>query len=442
MTRIAPRTPVFAGQRAEGFYVDLGCHLRPRRSCGRSSRTTPPSAWRTPASGRWPAGVNSTAGVNVHSIAIQVPIDQLTANGSQPTSVTDPAAVIGVWTTASRQKVRHVREQPRRQLQCQGPSCRCRGSATRSFNEVIVPMATKDYWNSQPPAGDSQFASYVAHPELAGLLPVLYPGVFPNLAAYKSNGRAAGRPGGHPAHRDPHRGRPRVPELHGDDPGRHAAPQHGHPADHVGASQPRADRRRPGRIPERPAGVRRRGHDRGARHRRGHAPPGGPVVHSRTARPEPCPWASHRDRPTSRPGTRRSTSTSSPIWARRTPGSPPTSRRADRWNGLRARKRCSRPSGEGTVVLDIGGARGAAVIYVPAALHGGEIEIRAVGRPWNGAHTGIRERALRDGACVAAVFGALDEGDYQLRIRGAETDQVVELSVSGGGITEARWPER
>lgn len=99
------------------------------------------------------------------------------------------------------------------------------------------------------------------------------------------------------------------------------------------------------------------------------------------------------------------------------------------------------PSGEGTVVLDIGGARGAAVIYVPAALHGKEIEIRAVGRPWDGAHTGIRERTLRDGACVAAVFGALDEGDYQFRIRGAEPDQVVEISVVGGGIAEARWPE-
>ena len=28
------------------------------------------------------------------------------------------------------------------------------------------------------------FAKYVNHPELARLLPVLYPGVFPNLAAY------------------------------------------------------------------------------------------------------------------------------------------------------------------------------------------------------------------------------------------------------------------
>ncbi len=53
------------------------------------------------------------------------------------------------------------------------------------FNEVIVPMAEKDRWNYQGPNNDSQYAGYVTTPELAGLLPVLYPGVFPNLAAYK-----------------------------------------------------------------------------------------------------------------------------------------------------------------------------------------------------------------------------------------------------------------
>jgi hypothetical protein len=53
------------------------------------------------------------------------------------------------------------------------------------FNEVIVPMAEKDKWNSLAPHEDKRFAQYVAKPELAGLLPVLYPGVFPRLAAYK-----------------------------------------------------------------------------------------------------------------------------------------------------------------------------------------------------------------------------------------------------------------
>jgi hypothetical protein len=52
------------------------------------------------------------------------------------------------------------------------------------FNEVIVPMGGKDKWNRLSPDQDWRFANYVAQPELAKLLPVLYPGVFPNLAAY------------------------------------------------------------------------------------------------------------------------------------------------------------------------------------------------------------------------------------------------------------------
>ena len=45
-------------------------------------------------------------------------------------------------------------------------------------------MAEKDYWNSRPPRGDARYAAVRRQPELAGLLPVLYPGVFPNLKAY------------------------------------------------------------------------------------------------------------------------------------------------------------------------------------------------------------------------------------------------------------------
>ena len=45
-------------------------------------------------------------------------------------------------------------------------------------------MAHKDRWNALDPNDDKAFAQYVTNPELAGLLPALYPGVFPNLAAY------------------------------------------------------------------------------------------------------------------------------------------------------------------------------------------------------------------------------------------------------------------
>jgi hypothetical protein len=51
------------------------------------------------------------------------------------------------------------------------------------FNEVIVPMGDKDEWNATDPVADRTFLKYVQHPELAGLLPVLYPNAFPNLDA-------------------------------------------------------------------------------------------------------------------------------------------------------------------------------------------------------------------------------------------------------------------
>jgi hypothetical protein len=186
VTTVAPGTTVFAGQRAEGFYVDLGAifdlgDLRPFEQDHNTFGLA------NTGLGQMAKGVNSTAGVNVHSIAIQVPIRDLTADEEHPNEVTDPGAVIGVWTTASRQKARIFEDSPRANLNS-GPYMQVSRLGNPLFNEVLIPLGTKDYWNSQPPGSDSQFASHVANPELAGLLPVLYPGVFPNLAAFNTTG--------------------------------------------------------------------------------------------------------------------------------------------------------------------------------------------------------------------------------------------------------------
>jgi hypothetical protein len=98
------------------------------------------------------------------------------------------------------------------------------------------------------------------------------------------------------------------------------------------------------------------------------------------------------------------------------------------------------PSGEATVVLDIGGDRGAAIVFTPSSLEGSEIEIRPAGEPWAGVHTGVRPRHLRDGVCFAAVFGTLVAGDYQLRVKGSRSEPVMSIGVTGGSITEGSWP--
>jgi hypothetical protein len=166
---------VYTGQRSEGFYVDLGSifdlgTLRPFQNL----HLIPSAA---------AVGVNGTKDLNVHSIAIRVPISQLTSNGRTPADPADPKAVIGVWSAAYRRKAT-VRGGPDGQDVGTGPWVQVSRLGNPLFNEVIVPMADKDRWNAVPPSADSAFAKYVTQPELAGLLPVLYPGVFPHLAAY------------------------------------------------------------------------------------------------------------------------------------------------------------------------------------------------------------------------------------------------------------------
>src|SRR5205085_8756527 len=50
-------------------------------------------------------------------------------------------------------------------------------------NWVPIPLRSKSLWNQTPANGDSQFVEMYETPELQKLLPVLYPNVFPNLAA-------------------------------------------------------------------------------------------------------------------------------------------------------------------------------------------------------------------------------------------------------------------
>ncbi len=176
---------VFAGQRADGFYVDLGSIfdlgiLRPFEGLHNLFGLTG-----TGIAGS-PPGVNATKALNVHSIAIQLPISELTANGSTPTDATSTSSVIGVWTSASRQKVQ-IRDAWGSSGVEAGPWVQVSRLGNPLVNEVIIPLGQKDYWNTTPPGFDKQFASYFSNPELARLLPVLYPNpVFKNLAAYNA----------------------------------------------------------------------------------------------------------------------------------------------------------------------------------------------------------------------------------------------------------------
>jgi Domain of unknown function (DUF4331) len=175
---------VFAGQRAEGFYVDLGAlfDLGDLRGFAGDHLGGPAAGLMNGM-----PGVNSTADVNVHTLALQIPVGELTR--STPSGPGDPAAVIGVWTTASRQR---VRVWGRGQGGWDGgfgsgPWTQVSRLGNPLTNELLIGIGDKDGWNTQPPTSDGgYFLDYFAKPLLPQLLPSLYPGVFPNLAAYNS----------------------------------------------------------------------------------------------------------------------------------------------------------------------------------------------------------------------------------------------------------------
>jgi hypothetical protein len=168
---------VFAGQRNEGFYVDLGsifdlADLRPFQNLHLIA-TSPTMA------------VDATATLNVHTIALQVPIKRLTRDGSKPSDPMHGKAVLGIWGAASRRRSRVI-DKANGVLSESGPWTQVSRLGNPLFNEVVVPMGEKDRWNALPPSADKRFLRYVEHPELAKLLPVLYPNVFPNLAKLKA----------------------------------------------------------------------------------------------------------------------------------------------------------------------------------------------------------------------------------------------------------------
>src|SRR5713226_7681969 len=134
---------VFAGQRNDPFFVDIGsifdlADLRPFRNLHLIPTEKAP-------------GVDTLQTLNVHSIALQVPISSLTANGSVPTNVMSAKAVLGIWGSASRRKMR-LRDDANDERSEAGPWVQVSRLGNPLFNEVMIPLGLKDEWNARRPA--------------------------------------------------------------------------------------------------------------------------------------------------------------------------------------------------------------------------------------------------------------------------------------------------
>jgi len=161
---LANGTKLFAGQRDDAFFVDLGsifdlAGLRPFNSL---------HAIPLPAA----AGIDGVGGFNTNSIAIRVPLQLLTKDGKLPTDANDPDAVLGIWAASSRQKIRTLGADGT--VHTAGPWQQVSRLGNPLINEVIIPRAKKDLWNAKQPYQDAQFAKYYLAPELTAVANVLY----------------------------------------------------------------------------------------------------------------------------------------------------------------------------------------------------------------------------------------------------------------------------
>jgi hypothetical protein len=215
ITKVGNGIAVFAGQRLDGFYVDLGsvfdlAVLRPFQNL---------HAIPTPAV----PGVNALRAFNVHTIAIQVPITQLTRNSCRPSDVLDARSVIGVWASAHRQKS-HYRDENRDAVDgAVHPGVPAGQSPVQRGHRADEPEGPLEPTGAVPGFAVRQVRG------ATGIRPAAAGAVSGSLPA---SGSTESRPCGsvgHSADRHSARTDSGVPELHRQDPGGSAAAECGIP---------------------------------------------------------------------------------------------------------------------------------------------------------------------------------------------------------------------
>jgi hypothetical protein len=155
ITNLPGGIKVFAGQRDDPFFVDLGsvfdlAGLRP---------FNPFHLLSLPAE----SGVDALANYGTHTIALQVPINQL---------VQVPSSTIGVYASSLRQKVRVLEKDGT--TDGQGRFVQVSRLGEPLINEVVIPLGQKDFWNRSEPEEDAQFESFYLNPEVSRLENALY----------------------------------------------------------------------------------------------------------------------------------------------------------------------------------------------------------------------------------------------------------------------------
>ena len=159
---------VFAGQRAETFYIDLGAVFDTVNLRRNLPALTGPGKDRDTVN---PFGVNRFSGANVHTIAIEVPIRSITRDGKPASTTMDP--VIGMYASTARQRQRVFGSRPG-DVKLKGPWVQVSRMGNALVNELIITTPSKDRWNASDPEDEASFQAFYKNPVVATALQLIY----------------------------------------------------------------------------------------------------------------------------------------------------------------------------------------------------------------------------------------------------------------------------
>jgi len=140
---------VFAGQRDDPFYIDLGAVFDTLNL-------------RAP-------GVDMLSGFNVHTIALEVPASLLTKDRKGPEQTAQP--VLGAYASTSRHSVRVMGDAGEGDA---SSWVQVQRLANPLVNEAIIGTVDKDKWNSLAPSRERRFVEYYTNPRLVTALEAVF----------------------------------------------------------------------------------------------------------------------------------------------------------------------------------------------------------------------------------------------------------------------------
>ena len=161
---------VFAGQRDETFYIDLGgtfdtlnLHISPILSNADDANDA--ILVGAPGSGN----ADTFSGFNVNTIALEIPIDELVGSNNNK--------VLGAYASTSRPKVTVIKKNGDRQNSARFVQVARMGNPL--INELIIPTNMKDKWNATDAEEEADFVQFYCNPAVTTALNVVFGTGFP-----------------------------------------------------------------------------------------------------------------------------------------------------------------------------------------------------------------------------------------------------------------------